>query len=200
MPPSSRSVGHKNKIPFFVSDSMASCVITLKSMGLINDLGSGYDSLRLKHVLCKSKNALSCEFHWVCVTVCFNVISKFSYSGLSSLNRRTVYDSFRRVPGFRAKCRLYMKKLHKDLSQYAGQENMDAIVSTFFTKRICDDMKLRLTCTDSPNLSTELLYDIIGSKFCSVICNAEAYYRLGLFCAHVSKRQWIVTTIVGWVC
>lgn len=160
---------------------MASCVITLKSMGLINDLGSGYDSLRLKHVLCKSKNALSCEFHWVCVTVCFNLISKFSYSGLSYLNRRTVYDSFRHVPGFRAKCRLCMKKFHKDLSQYAGQESMDAIVSTFFTKRICDDMTLRLTCTGSPNSSTELLYDIIDCKFCSVVCSAEAYYRLGLF-------------------
>jgi hypothetical protein len=121
-----------------------------------------------------------------------------SHIRLDLSNPLIVDVSFQHVPGFRTKSQLDIDRVHKDLSQYAGQDNSDAIVSaTFFTKRVCDDLKLRIQHSigsrligiDSPAMSIALLEEITGSKFCSGMCNAEAYYRLGLFALRSARKS-----------
>ena len=72
-----------------------------------------------------------------------------------------------------------MEGFLKDLSQYDGQNIADTSLQTSsFMMRICDDMKLRLIGNDSSK--SIALDEITRSKFSSGMCNAEAYYQLGL--------------------
>lgn len=104
--------------------------------------------------------------------------------------------SFQHVPDFRARSRLDIDRIYQFLSQYSSQDNSDTFIpKAYFTKRVCDDLKLRI----HPNLgsrlididlfetSKALLDEITSSKFPSGICNAEAYYRLGLVALSSSR-------------
>ena len=104
-------------------------------------------------------------------------------------NPLIVDASFGHLPGFRTKSQLDIDRIHKDLSQYAGQDDKDAIVSkTYPTKRVCDDLKLRIHHSLG-STSISLLEEITGSRVCSGICNAEAYYRLGLFALSSARNS-----------
>ncbi|KAL3766413.1 hypothetical protein ACHAW5_008650 [Stephanodiscus triporus] len=179
-------------------DTIASHHIVIKNIGSTLDFSSDDDSLRLNHIICKSKNVLACEFcHRLYMPHHLFHLDHVSHIRLDLSNPLIVDVSFQHVPGFRIKSQLDIDRVHKDLSQYAGQDNKDSIVSTtFFTKRVCDDLKLRihhsigsrLIGIDLPNSSIALLEEITGSKFSSGMCNAEAYYRLGLFALRSARK------------
>ncbi|KAL3816332.1 hypothetical protein ACHAXA_011432, partial [Cyclostephanos tholiformis] len=140
-------------------DLIVSHLITINNAASKFNVDVCDKSMRLYHILCKSKNALA-----------FDV-------------------SFQHVPDFRAKYQLDIDRIYQYLSQYSGQDDKDTFISTsYFTKRVCDDLKLRihhhlgsrLIDIDLTETSRAHLEEITGSRFPSGICNAEAYYRLGL--------------------
>jgi separase len=72
-----------------------------------------------------------------------------------------------------------MQGFLKDLSQYDGQDIADtSLLTSSFMMRVCDDLKLRLIANDSSK--SVALDEITRSKYSSGMCNAEAYYQLGL--------------------
>jgi len=141
-------------------DRMVSQEILVEHDECAIDFGLDDRTTRINRILCKSKNALAYD------------------------------DSFWRVPCFRAKHYLFINRVYRELNHCASQDTTNTMVPmAYLMRRAGVELKLRIyrdpgsgqfDTASSDKSTTAILKEIIDSRFGSGMCNAEAYYRLGL--------------------
>ena len=122
-----------------------------------------------------SYSTASCCFHSNCL---FRYLTKLFLSRQPHKD----YDSFCHLPSYRTKCHAYIGQEYEQLLSISDQDNADTVVPlSFFTRKVGAELKLRIYRDPSNETSmSSILKEITDSNNGSNICNAEAYYRLGL--------------------
>ena len=85
------------------------------------------------------------------------------------------------MPSYAAKSHTYITQVYKQLKKCTSQEDANTNVPlSYFIRRVGAELKLRRYRNSSDNSISTIMTEITASKYGSGICNAEAYYHLGL--------------------